>query len=167
MLVTFLPFAIIAYLIVLGASSGFGGTVANRLAKEGMNLFGVHLDRKATLPNDEKIQEVIGELILEKGSKRINDDTLLVVNPAGLKKQYAQNMEYLDDIGQSPYGKWFEKLNAKAAAKVTSAIDRIGTRAPMMGEVFGSAGYRTSVFVANPHIRPEIGYGRFASTSGL
>ena len=29
-------------------------------------------------------------------------------------------LEYLDDIGQSPYGKWFEKLNAKAAAKVTS-----------------------------------------------
>jgi len=35
-------------------------------------------------------------------------------------------LEYLDDTGQSPYGKWFEKLNAKAAAKVTSSIDRIG-----------------------------------------
>ncbi len=45
--------------LILGASSGFGGTVANRLAKEGMNIFGVHLDRKATLPNAEKIQEEI------------------------------------------------------------------------------------------------------------
>ena len=45
--------------LILGASSGFGGTVANRLAKEGMNIFGIHLDRKATLPNAEKIQEDI------------------------------------------------------------------------------------------------------------
>jgi NAD(P)-dependent dehydrogenase (short-subunit alcohol dehydrogenase family) len=45
--------------LILGASSGFGGTVARRLAKEGMNIFGVHLDRKATLPNAEKIQEEI------------------------------------------------------------------------------------------------------------
>ncbi|MEE9240623.1 MAG: SDR family oxidoreductase [bacterium] len=45
--------------LILGASSGFGGTVANRLAKEGMSIFGVHLDRKATLPNAERIQEEI------------------------------------------------------------------------------------------------------------
>jgi NAD(P)-dependent dehydrogenase (short-subunit alcohol dehydrogenase family) len=45
--------------LILGASSGFGGTVACRLAREGMNIFGVHLDRKATLPNAEKIQEDI------------------------------------------------------------------------------------------------------------
>jgi len=35
-------------------------------------------------------------------------------------------LEYLDGSGHSPYGKWFNKLNAKAAAKVTAAIDRIG-----------------------------------------
>lgn len=35
-------------------------------------------------------------------------------------------LEYLDEFGLSPYGNWFKKLNAKAAAKVTSAIDRIG-----------------------------------------
>lgn len=34
--------------------------------------------------------------------------------------------EYLDESGYSPYGKWFDKLNAKAAAKVTSAVDRMG-----------------------------------------
>jgi len=45
--------------LVLGSSSGFGGTVAIRLSEEGMNIFGVHLDRKATLPNAEKIQEAI------------------------------------------------------------------------------------------------------------
>ena len=45
--------------LVLGASSGFGGAVAERLAGEGMNVFGVHLDRKATLPNAERVQEAI------------------------------------------------------------------------------------------------------------
>jgi len=35
-------------------------------------------------------------------------------------------LEYLDASGHSPYGKWFNKLNAKAAAKVAAAIDRIG-----------------------------------------
>ncbi len=34
--------------------------------------------------------------------------------------------EYLDADGESPYGKWFDGLNARAAAKVTAAIDKIG-----------------------------------------
>jgi enoyl-[acyl-carrier protein] reductase III len=36
--------------LVLGASSGFGGACALELAKRGMNIFGVHLDRQATMP---------------------------------------------------------------------------------------------------------------------
>jgi putative addiction module killer protein len=34
--------------------------------------------------------------------------------------------EYQDSNGHSPYGKWFNGLNARAAAKITSAVDRIG-----------------------------------------
>ena len=45
--------------IVLGASSGFGGAVAIELAKAGMNIFGVHLDRQATMPN---VQTIIREI---------------------------------------------------------------------------------------------------------
>ena len=41
--------------LILGASSGFGGTVAVELASRGMNICGVHLDRKGTLPNVERI----------------------------------------------------------------------------------------------------------------
>lgn len=41
--------------LILGASSGFGAAVSRRLARGGYNIFGVHLDRKATLPNVEKI----------------------------------------------------------------------------------------------------------------
>ncbi len=41
--------------LILGASSGFGEAVAMTLAKGGMHIFGVHLDRRATLPNVERI----------------------------------------------------------------------------------------------------------------
>ncbi|MFA3784129.1 enoyl-ACP reductase [Melioribacteraceae bacterium 4301-Me] len=36
--------------LILGASSGFGGASAVELAKAGYNIFGVHLDRQATMP---------------------------------------------------------------------------------------------------------------------
>jgi enoyl-[acyl-carrier protein] reductase III len=41
--------------LILGASSGFGEAVSLALARSGMHVFGVHLDRKATLPNVERI----------------------------------------------------------------------------------------------------------------
>jgi putative addiction module killer protein len=34
--------------------------------------------------------------------------------------------EYLDEKGRSPFGEWFDRLPAAAAAKVAVAIDRIG-----------------------------------------
>jgi enoyl-[acyl-carrier protein] reductase III len=42
--------------IVLGASSGFGAACALELARNGMNIFGVHLDLKTKLPNARKVQ---------------------------------------------------------------------------------------------------------------
>ena len=41
--------------LILGASSGFGEAVSLELARSGMNIFGVHLDRKNTLPNVDRI----------------------------------------------------------------------------------------------------------------
>lgn len=43
--------------LILGASSGFGGATAERLSRDGMSIFGIHLDRKATMPNAEKVQD--------------------------------------------------------------------------------------------------------------
>ncbi len=36
--------------LILGASSGFGAAAARALAKAGMNIYGVHFDKKETLP---------------------------------------------------------------------------------------------------------------------
>lgn len=48
--------------LVLGASSGFGEATAIELARAGMNIFGVHLDRRETLPHAEDVQRRIREL---------------------------------------------------------------------------------------------------------
>lgn len=41
--------------LVLGASSGFGAACSQALAGAGMNIFGVHLDLRATLPRAKKV----------------------------------------------------------------------------------------------------------------
>lgn len=45
--------------LVLGASSGFGEACSLELARAGWNVFGVHLDRKATQPN---VDRIVGEI---------------------------------------------------------------------------------------------------------
>lgn len=37
----------------------------------------------------------------------------------------AEMREYLDELGNSPYAKWFDRLNAEAAAKVSTALYRM------------------------------------------
>jgi enoyl-[acyl-carrier protein] reductase III len=41
--------------VVLGSSSGFGEAASKRLAEAGLNIFGIHLDRKSTQANADKI----------------------------------------------------------------------------------------------------------------
>jgi NAD(P)-dependent dehydrogenase (short-subunit alcohol dehydrogenase family) len=49
------PIRLSGWALVLGASSGFGEAASLALAAAGLDIFGVHLDRKATLPNVERI----------------------------------------------------------------------------------------------------------------
>lgn len=45
--------------IILGASSGFGAASAKELAKAGLNICGIHLDRKAALAGVEELKNEI------------------------------------------------------------------------------------------------------------
>ncbi len=45
--------------LILGSSSGFGGSAAVEFARHGMNIFGVHLDRQATMPTVQHIMKEI------------------------------------------------------------------------------------------------------------
>jgi len=49
------PIRLSGWALVLGASSGFGGATALALAGAGLDVFGVHLDRRATLPSAERV----------------------------------------------------------------------------------------------------------------
>ncbi len=72
--------------LILGASSGFGAATAIKLAENGMNIFGVHLDRQATMSN---VQNLIKEI------KRTGVKTIFYnINAADQIKQE----ETLDDI---------------------------------------------------------------------
>jgi len=51
--------------LILGASSGFGEAVSIELANAGMNIIGIHLDRRSTMP---KVEEIINK-IKDTGSK--------------------------------------------------------------------------------------------------
>jgi NAD(P)-dependent dehydrogenase (short-subunit alcohol dehydrogenase family) len=78
--------------IILGASSGFGGATAVELARCGMNIIGVHLDRQATMPG---VQRLVKD-IHHTGSKAIFHN----INAADSIKRG----ETLDDI-QERFGK--------------------------------------------------------------
>jgi len=43
------------YALILGSSSGFGKAISLALAKDGVNIFGVHLDRATTKPDVDKL----------------------------------------------------------------------------------------------------------------
>ena len=58
--------------LILGASSGFGEATSLELARAGMHVFGVHLDRKSTLSNVDRIQNEIGSLGRESRFFNVN-----------------------------------------------------------------------------------------------
>src|SRR5258708_17337032 len=51
--------ALTGWALVLGASSGFGEAISSYLARAGCHIVGIHLDRRATMGNVERIQNEI------------------------------------------------------------------------------------------------------------
>jgi enoyl-[acyl-carrier protein] reductase III len=47
------------YALILGASSGFGKAISLAMAKDGVNIIGIHLDRAVTMP---AVEELISEI---------------------------------------------------------------------------------------------------------
>jgi len=79
--------------LILGASSGFGGAVSVKLAEDGYNVFGVHLDRQATMHNVDRITSDI---------KAHGSDALFFnVNAADAEKR----KEVIDEIKNIAGGK--------------------------------------------------------------
>jgi NAD(P)-dependent dehydrogenase (short-subunit alcohol dehydrogenase family) len=66
------PIRLSGWALVLGASSGFGAATSLALARAGLHIFGVHLDRKSTLPNAERLATDIKTLGREAHFYNIN-----------------------------------------------------------------------------------------------
>src|ERR1700675_4023833 len=56
------PITLRGWALILGASSGFGAATSLALARAGLDVFGVHLDRKSTQPNVERLGAEIKSL---------------------------------------------------------------------------------------------------------
>jgi len=99
--------------LVLGASSGFGEATSLELARRGMNIAGVHLDRKGTMPNVERIVGEIGK----SGAKA----EFFNVNAA----DEAKRKEVLDAVAPKLGGRPFRTVVHSLA---------FGTLKPFLGE---------------------------------
>lgn len=80
--------------LVLGASSGFGAAAARALAEAGLDVLGVHLDRRATLSRAEAVQKSV-----EAAGRRVR---LFNVNAADATAREGVVQALREEIGEGP-----------------------------------------------------------------
>ncbi len=110
--------------LILGASSGFGAATARELARRGMNIFGVHLDMKMTMP---RVQEVIAD-IEATGSKAVYFN-MSATNERKRARAIAKMQEELAASGQEHiwmmmHSLAFGNLKPFIAADPDNAVDQ-------------------------------------------
>ncbi|MEJ5351255.1 MAG: SDR family oxidoreductase [Melioribacteraceae bacterium] len=82
--------------LILGASSGFGGASAIELSKHGYNIFGVHLDRQATMPQVHQIIKKIEKNGQQAVYFNINAADQIKINDTldEIKERFAASKEH-------------------------------------------------------------------------
>ena len=90
------PIRLAGWALILGASSGFGEATSLALARAGLCIVGVHLDRKATLPNAARIVEEIRRLGREALFFNVN-----AADPARRAEVLDAVQRHLDDRGEA------------------------------------------------------------------
>ncbi len=87
----------------ISASGSVRLTEIGRALEERIDLHATHKRLSRNLA-DKKLESAVEEKVIQLGSKRINQDTLLVVDPSDLQKKYAQKMEYLAEVRDGSEG---------------------------------------------------------------
>jgi len=81
----------------LSSSGSVRLTEIGRALEETIPLHATHKRLSRNLA-DESLEHSIGSSVLKLGSKHINENTLLIVDPSDIQKKYAKKMQYLADV---------------------------------------------------------------------
>src|SRR5262245_56958435 len=112
--------ALDGWAVILGASSGFGAAAASALARAGVDIIGVHLDRRSTMPNVERLMAEIRE--------RGREAWFYNVNAADPERRG----EVLDDVVRR-----FEERGKQEQVRVLLHSLAFGTLRPLVDESGG------------------------------
>ncbi|MCC6900900.1 MAG: SDR family oxidoreductase [Polyangiaceae bacterium] len=103
--------------LILGASSGFGEAAALALGRAGVNIIGVHLDRRGTMPQVERLVVTLREMGREAWFYNVN------------AADEGRRAEVLDDVA-----KRFAERGRGENVRVLLHSLAFGTLKPLVGE---------------------------------
>ena len=81
----------------ISASGSVRLTEISRALEENIALHATHKRLSRNLA-DQSLEDKMGSNVLKLGSKHINENTLLIVDPSDIQKKYAKKMQYLAEV---------------------------------------------------------------------